>query len=90
LQIATVNKWGNVQGIRLPSALCKKLGISVGDKFIIEIENGKIVLSAGKQNMPYDIKERIKFWDGKRDASKEIDMGHPVGKEIWWEGDVNV
>jgi antitoxin component of MazEF toxin-antitoxin module len=85
VQTAIVNKWGNAKAIRLPSDFCRQLGISEGDTVSLEIVRDKIVLSSAKPKMPYNIKERIKFWDGVRDASGELDWGPDTGKEIWWK-----
>jgi antitoxin MazE len=84
MQTATVNKWGNAQAIRLPSDFCKKLGISPGDTVTLEIVKNKIVVSTTSQKLPNTIQERIKFWDGVRDMSSEIDWGADVGKEAFW------
>jgi antitoxin MazE len=82
---ATLTKWGNAQGIRLPVAFCRQLGLSVGDKVSIRIEDGNIVLS-NEPDEQYTLKARMKAWTGRGAAlteSEEFDWGEPVGKEIW-------
>ena len=77
---AVVSKWGNAQGIRLPEAFCKQLGISVGDEVSLTIVKDKLVVeNVNEQNT---IEARFKNWDGKG-GPELIDWGPPVGKEIW-------
>jgi hypothetical protein len=42
---AVISKWGNAQGLRLPKVFCRQLGISVGDKVSLSIEDDKLVIS---------------------------------------------
>ena len=76
-----VSKWGNAQGIRLPEAFCRQLGISVGDEVSLSVSEDKIIIE--KIQGQYTIKARLKKWNGNRDGGPEIDWGPPVGKEMW-------
>ena len=49
--IATVSKWGNSLGIRIPSDLVEAAGISEGDKIeLTESSDGSIVLQKKKKS----------------------------------------
>ena len=78
---AIVSKWGNAQGVRLPEAFCKQLGISVGDEVSLSISQDTIVIE--KTSGQYTLEARLKAWDGRGESGPEIDWGPPVGKEVW-------
>ncbi|MEY0435503.1 AbrB/MazE/SpoVT family DNA-binding domain-containing protein [Providencia huaxiensis] len=44
-----IKKWGNSQGIVIPSAILKQLGIEVGQHLDISVNNGNLVLSPKKK-----------------------------------------
>lgn len=79
--LATISKWGNSQGIRLPKSFCDQLGIAVGDRVDISLENDQIVIKpmVGR----YTLKARLQSWDGTPVDTPEFDWGIPMGKEIW-------
>ena len=85
--VATLKKWGNSHGIRLPKQLLNDLDIKVNDKLNIEVENDKMII---KKDMTHrTLKERLEDFY-KKPISKikkieveEIDTGSPVGDEIW-------
>jgi len=77
----TVSKWGNAQGIRIPDAFCKQLGISVGDIVSLSVSEDKIVMEKTKGQ--YTLEARLKAWDGRGESGPELDWGPPVGKEMW-------
>jgi antitoxin MazE len=76
-----VSKWGNAQGLRLPEAFCRQLGISAGDKVSLSIEKDKLIISG--TNEEYTLKARMKNWNGTRHQTHEYDWGESVGKETW-------
>ena len=78
---ATVTKWGNAQGIRLPETFCRQLGISVGDKVSLTIEKNKLILESASDR--YTLQARLKAWQGAGAPESEYDWGEPVGEEIW-------
>lgn len=41
----TIKKWGNSQGVIIPTSILKQLGIEAGHKLDMYIENGNLVLS---------------------------------------------
>jgi antitoxin MazE len=78
---AVISKWGNAQGLRIPKAFCHQLGISVGDRVSLSIEEDRLVISGA--NEEYTLKARMKNWNGVRNQAHEYDWGKPVGKETW-------
>ena len=80
---ATILKWGNSQGIRLPKHLLDSLGLSVGDKVDIIVEDGNIVIK--KARTYSTIEERFEQYDGGEFHTELVNMGESVGEEKWWE-----
>ena len=91
---ATLNKWGNGQGVLLSKVLCDALGIEIGDKLDIEEENGTITIKPLNQRYRRTRKisadELFSTWDGTYTppndwpiTGNEVDWGTPVGKEVW-------
>jgi antitoxin MazE len=78
---ATLSKWGNAQGIRIPKAFCEQLGLHVGDKVSIKLEGKQLII--GESANPYSIDNLMRNWDGKPNPTPEFDWGEPMGKEIW-------
>ena len=85
--LATLQKWGNSHGIRVPKQLLNDLDIKVNDKLNIEVENDKMIIK--KEKTHKTLKERLEDFY-KKPISKikkieveEIDTGSPVGDEIW-------
>ncbi|RMA96190.1 AbrB/MazE/SpoVT family DNA-binding domain-containing protein [Hydrogenothermus marinus] len=76
-----INKWGNSQGIRIPKKYLEELGLKIGDKVELKIEDGKLVIYPTKQKRKpkLDINELFKE---KYKENQEYDWGK-VGKEVW-------
>lgn len=80
---ATLSKWGNSQGVRIPRELCDLLGARVGDTIAIEYDSSRnaLVLSFDKPEKKYrrtrkmSLEEFAGAWSGDK-----------VGEEI--PGDV--
>ncbi len=75
-----ITKWGNSQGIRIPKKYLKQLGLKVGDKVELKIENGKLVIipMKHKRKPKIDINTLFKEYI----ETEEYEWGQ-VGKEIW-------
>ena len=76
-----LQKWGNSDGIRIPSSILKSLNIKTNDKLIIEQVEDKIVITVSKNNK-ISLKERFDNYN-KDNLSKEFVWDKNVGKEIW-------
>ncbi len=75
-----ITKWGNSQGIRIPKKYLEQLGLKVGDKVELKVENGKLVIIPMKQKRKPKIDINTLFKEYIR--TEEYDWGK-TGKEIW-------
>lgn len=79
---ATISRWGNSQGLRLPKDIMKELHLSIGDKMKVIIENKKIVLESIKPSREkYDINDLVKQLPKNYKTYEEFN--HKVGLEEW-------
>ena len=78
---ARLQKWGNSDGIRIPSSFLKTLCLKTNDKVELTQEDDKIIISKVKQPT-ISLEERIKKYDGPN-LSKDFDWDDARGKEIW-------
>ena len=92
---ATVVKWGNARGIRLPNPFLETLDINENDTVNVITENNAIIIRKAANHQRKSLKQRLEEFHGtdietilkQADASSEspimIDWGEPVGEEIW-------
>ncbi|MCL2318600.1 MAG: AbrB/MazE/SpoVT family DNA-binding domain-containing protein [Treponema sp.] len=85
---ATVVKWGNSHGIRLPKAFLNSINIAENDPVDITLENGKIIIKKTEIKKHKTLKQRLFEFYGKNyehivERQKEYDWGPAAGKEIW-------
>jgi antitoxin MazE len=87
---ATIQKWGNSQGIRLPKIILDQLGFYENDKVEITTNENSIILKKVSTSKHITIEERLEKFYGKPidqiqliDQVDEIDFGKPVGEEVW-------
>ena len=78
---ARLQKWGNSDGIRIPSSILKSLNIKTNDKLDLILDGDKIVISKSKKDK-VSLKERFEKYDGQNMA-KEFKWDDPQGREIW-------
>lgn len=76
-----IQKWGNSNGIRIPSNILKSLNIKANDVLNLEQIDDKIVISISRKNK-VSLEERFKKYNGKN-LSKEFLWDDSVGREIW-------
>lgn len=79
---ATIQKWGNSQGIRIPKAFLEALGMSENDVVELDRVNDNIVIKKVKPQNTLTIDDIFKGYDGEY-KPEEFDWGTPVGKEVW-------
>jgi len=87
---ATIQKWGNSQGLRIPKSLLDAVGLRENDRVeLIQAEDGIQIrkvnavrhrnleerLSAFYGRSPYEL--------GRLENEPEIDWGKPEGEEAW-------
>lgn len=85
---ATISKWGNSQGIRLPKNILEKLHLRENDKVEISVKGEEIIIQKTKKYN--NLEERLEAFYGrpiseigKIEDEKEVDWGAPEGDEIW-------
>ena len=76
-----LQKWGNSDGIRIPSNILKSLNLKTNDKLELIQVDEKIIITKSN-NKKISLKERFDNYNGKN-LAKEFDWGEAVGKEIW-------
>ena len=76
-----LQKWGNSDGIRIPSTILKALNLKTNDKLELIEEDNKIIISKS-QNKKISLEERFKNYNGKN-LAKEFNWDEPRGNEIW-------
>lgn len=78
---ARLQKWGNSDGIRIPSTLLKALNLKTNDILELTQVEDKIVISVPKKKK-ISLKERFENYNGEN-LAKSFEWDEPVGKEIW-------
>ena len=76
-----IQKWGNSDGIRIPSSILKSLNIKTNDILNIEQKDDKIIISVPKKKK-ISLEDRFKKYHGKN-LAKEFSWDENVGREIW-------
>ncbi len=76
-----LQKWGNSDGIRIPSNILKALNLKTNDKVDLKYEEDKIILSKPKKEK-ISLKEKFSKYNGEN-LAKEFTWDEPRGKEIW-------
>ena len=86
---ATIQKWGNSQGLRIPKALLDAVGLKEHDRVeLVEMEDGiHIRLTASTPHLT--LEERLTTLYGKpidqidRIEAEELEWGKAEGSEAW-------
>ena len=78
---ATISKWGNGQGIRLPKTLMELLEWENNDKLEIIVEKGNKRIRKAERKRK-SIQELFANYKGEY-KNQEINWGEPQGEEIW-------
>ena len=76
-----IQKWGNSDGIRIPSNILKSLNIKTNDILNIEQAGDKIIISVPKKKK-ISLEDRFKEYHGKN-LAKEFSWDENIGREIW-------
>ena len=78
---ARLQKWGNSDGIRIPSSILKSLNLKTNDILNIEQQDDKIVISIPKKKK-ISLADKFKKYNGEN-LAKNLSWDESVGKEIW-------
>lgn len=85
---ATIQRWGNSQGLRIPKVLLDALGIQENDR--VELTQTHDGIHIRKTKAAHrSLEERLTAFYGKtidqvpRVGQQEVDWGGPRGDEVW-------
>lgn len=78
---AKLQKWGNSDGIRIPSVLLKNLNLKTNDIVCLEQVDDKIIISVPKKKK-ISLEERFKNYKGEN-LAKDFAWDEARGNEIW-------
>ena len=76
-----IKKWGNSDGIRIPSNILKALNLKTNDVLNIDTDGEKIIISVPKKKK-ICLANEFKNYKGKN-LAKDFSWDESVGKEIW-------
>ena len=79
---ATIQKWGNSQGIRIPKAFLEALGMAENDIVELNRVEDNLVITKVKKEKELTLEEIFKDYKGEY-RTEEFDWGSPAGKEVW-------
>jgi antitoxin MazE len=79
---ATIQKWGNSQGIRIPKAFLEALNMMENDTVELTRVDDNIVITKVDTNKDLTLNDIFEGYEGKLKAD-EFDWGSPLGKEVW-------
>jgi len=77
---ARLQKWGNSDGIRIPSSILKALDLKTNDKINLEQVENKIIISKQVKSKN-SLEERFSEYNGEN-LVKEFSWDDASGKEI--------
>ena len=86
---ATIQRWGNSNGLRIPKALLEALGIRENDRVELTQTADTITIKKATAAPHRTLEERLTAFYGKpieeidRIQSEEIDWGKAEGVEEW-------
>jgi antitoxin MazE len=86
---ATIQKWGNSQGIRIPKAFLDAVGMMENDTVELSRVDNDIVVTKVESKKYNNLSERLEAFYGKPideiyvESEEEINTGNPVGGEVW-------
>ena len=78
---AKLQKWGNSDGIRIPSSFLKLLNLKTDDILNMTLENDKIIITKPKKTR-ISLKERFEKYNGEN-LAKDFSWDEAKGKELW-------
>ncbi len=78
---AKLQKWGNSDGIRIPSNILKALNLKTNDKVDLNFQEDKIIISKPLKKK-ISLEERFLNYKGTN-LAKEFSWDEPKGKELW-------
>lgn len=82
----TLSKWGNSLSIRMPKKVLDIFKLTNDDKVSYQVKDNKIILTPEKKESP--LKKMFEGFDTEAyfknaPQNKEVNWGHPQGKELF-------
>ncbi len=78
---ATIRKWGNSLGLRIPSAFSRELGIGEATSVEMRVVKSSLVIKPRTAKKPELKKLLAKI--SESNLHEAIETGEPVGNEAW-------
>jgi len=78
---ARLRKWGNNAALQIPAAILESAHLGLDDLVDVREEKGCILIEP-LQTKRYDLTDLIQRINSKNRHSS-LDLGPPVGKELW-------
>lgn len=79
--IATVQKWGNSLGIRIPKTIAEDSEIREGVSVRMQVKDGRVILEP-QAVQKYHLVALLKSVS-RANLHGEVGLGDAVGKEVW-------
>jgi antitoxin MazE len=79
--IASIQKWGNSLGLRIPKTLAADANVAEGTNVELNVENGRLVV-APQRNAKYAIQDLVAGITPEN-LHGLTDTGSPLGREVW-------
>ncbi len=81
--VTKVQKWGNSQGVRISKDVLADAAIGIGDEVeILYVSGGIMILPVSPVTRGLSLDELLSRIPADYEA-EEIDLGPPVGREVW-------
>lgn len=77
---AQVAKWGNSLGVRIPAPIAEQVHLEEGTDITFDVVDNSLVIRPKRRK--YALDDLLKGMTNSN-VHAEIDMGMPVGNEIW-------
>lgn len=76
-----IQKWGNSLGLRIPRSFAQEAGVGAGSEVDLSVEDGDLVVRPARRRR-YQLKDLLARVTA-RNLHGEVDVGQPVGREVW-------
>ena len=80
--MTALKKWGNSLALRIPAPLARQLNLTENTRVECAIMDGSLVISPVTEARPYSLDQLLDRVTPEN-IHGEMDVGAPVGKEIW-------
>jgi len=76
-----IQRWGNRLGLRIPRSFAEETGVAAGSEVDLSIQDGDLLVKPTRRRR-YRLKDLLRNVTTKN-LHAEVDMGGPVGREVW-------